>query len=163
MTLKYTQFITLSYCRATIFIKNKKFKYFYFIISGLTGFLRKIQMDDYQPTMKTDLSYLECMAEGDPVLISEMIEIFSTQVMEYTGLMHEYLEREDWQELSKLAHKAKSSAAIMGMKGLTEKLKKLEKLAKEEKEVNSFPGYIEHFSVTSREAVTELNKYLSTL
>ena len=161
--MKYTQFTTLSYCRAAIFIKNKKIKYFYFIISGLTIFPEKMQLIYRQSIMKTNLSYLESMAEGDPVLISEMIEIFSTQVMEYTGLMHEFLEREDWQELSKLAHKAKSSVAIMGMKGLTEKLRKLEKLAKEEKEVNSFPGYIEYFSVASREAVTELNKYLSTL
>ena len=113
--------------------------------------------------MKTDLSYLESMAEGDTDLISEMIEIFSTQVIEFSDLMQEYLEREDWQELSKLAHKSKSAVTIMGMKDLAEKLRKLEELAKEEKDVKSFPGYIEYFTAASREAVSELNNYLSTL
>ena len=113
--------------------------------------------------MKTDISYLESMAEGDKVLISEMIKIFSTQVKEYSDLMHEYLEREDWQELSKLAHKSKSSVTIMGMKALAKKLRKLEEMAKEEKDVQSIPGYVEYFTAASREAVSELNNYLSAL
>ena len=113
--------------------------------------------------MKTNLSYLQSVAEGDQGLISEMIEIFSTQVKEFSVLMNDYLKREDWQELSKLAHKAKSSAAIMGMRSLTEKLRELEKLANEEKEVHSYPGYIDYFTEASREAVAELTDYLSTL
>lgn len=113
--------------------------------------------------MKTDLSYLENMAEGNPGLISEMIEIFSTQVDEFTRLMNDYLAKKKWQELSKLAHKAKSSVAIMGMSSLAEKLKELEQLAKEEKEVDSFSEYIDLFTTASKEAVTELNNYLTTL
>ena len=105
---------------------------------------------------------LESMTEGDAGLISEMIEIFSTQVIEYGNLMGDYLEREDWQELSKLAHKAKSSVAIMGMTVLAEKLRKLERLAKEEKEVNSFPEFVAFYNTASRNAVTELNDYLTT-
>ena len=112
--------------------------------------------------MNTNLSYLESMTEGDTGLISEMIEIFSTQVVEFSELMQEFLERKDWQELSKLAHKAKSSVAIMGLTVLSEKLRDLEKLAKEEKEVHSYPEYIDFFNTASRDAVTELNNYLTT-
>ena len=111
--------------------------------------------------MKTDLSYLKSMTEGDRELISEMIEIFSTQVEEYNGLMQDYLRQKDWQELSRLAHKAKSSVAIMGMKELADKLRKLEVMAKEEKEVHSFPSYVEYFNIACNEAITELNEYLS--
>ena len=95
--------------------------------------------------MKTDLSYLESMTEGDAGLISEMIEIFSTQVIEFSGLMQQHLEQKDWQKLSKLAHKAKSSVSIMGMTELSEKLRNLETLAKEEKDVHSYPEYIDLF------------------
>jgi HPt (histidine-containing phosphotransfer) domain-containing protein len=112
--------------------------------------------------MNTDLSYLESMTEGDTVLISEMIEIFSTQVVEFGKQMQELLERKNWQELSKLAHKAKSSVAIMGMTALSEKLRDLEKLSKEEKEVHSYPEYIDFFNTASRDAVAELNNYLTT-
>ena len=113
--------------------------------------------------MNTDLSYLQSVSDGDPQLITEMIEIFSTQVREFSRLMYDYLEQEDWQELSKLAHKAKSSVAIMGMKDLSEKLRKLEKLAQEEKEVQKIPGFIDYFTVASGEAVAELTEYLSTI
>jgi HPt (histidine-containing phosphotransfer) domain-containing protein len=112
--------------------------------------------------MKTNLSYLLSVAEGDQELISEMIEIFSTQVREFSGLMNVYLKRGDWQELSKIAHKAKSSVAIMGMRDVTKKLRELEKLAKEEKQVHSYPGYIDYFTEASREAVAELTNYLSS-
>ena len=112
--------------------------------------------------MNTDLSYLESMTEGDAGLISEMIEIFSTQVIEFGNLMEDYLGRKDWQELSKLAHKAKSSLAIMGMTALAGKLRDLERLAKEEREVHTFPEYIDLFNTASRNAVTELNNYLTT-
>ena len=92
------------------------------------------------------------MAEGDPGLISEMIEIFSTQVSEFRKLM---------QELSKLAHKAKSSVAIMGMTELADQLRELEMLAREEKQTESYPGYIKFFTTASKDAVTELNNYLA--
>ncbi len=101
------------------------------------------------------------MAEGDPGLISEMIEIFSTQVSEFRKLMQEFLERKDWQELSKLAHKAKSSVAIMGMTELADQLRELEMLAREEKQTESYPGYIKFFTTASKDAVTELNNYLA--
>ena len=112
--------------------------------------------------MKTDLSYLESMAEGNPGLIREMIEIFSTQVAEFSIQMQEYLENRDWQELSKLAHKAKSSVAIMGMRELAGKLRELETLTKEGREIESYPGYIELFTAASADAVKELNNYLAS-
>ena len=113
--------------------------------------------------MITDLSYLENMTDGDAGLISEMIEIFSTQVREFSGLMKKHLDSGNWQELSKLAHKAKSSVAIMGMRGLAEKLKELEILAQDENEVQSFPRYIENYILTSEEAVSELQDYMTNL
>jgi HPt (histidine-containing phosphotransfer) domain-containing protein len=113
--------------------------------------------------MITNLSYLEGMTEGDSGLITEMIGIFSTQVTEFSTLMHNYLEQKNWQELSKLVHKAKSSVAIMGMTELTEKLRKFEKLTMEEKEVHTYPDYVNSFTTASRDAVTELNNYLTTL
>ena len=111
--------------------------------------------------MKTDLSYLESMAEGDPGLIREMIGIFSTQVAEFSSLMQVHLEKKDWQELGKLAHKAKSSVAIMGMKELAEKLNELEILTQDGRQVQSYPGYIDLFLAASEDAVNELNIYLA--
>ncbi len=109
--------------------------------------------------MKTDLSYLEAMTEGNKGLIKELIGIFSTQVTEYSGQLHKFLEDKNWTELSKLAHKAKSTVAIMGMKELSEKLKQLELLSKEGKERESYAGLIDFFNSECKEAVLELQHY----
>ena len=109
--------------------------------------------------MKTDLSYLEAMTEDDKGLIKELIGIFSTQVVEYSDQLHKFLEEKNWTELSKLAHKAESTVAIMGMKELSEKLKQLELRSKEGKETESYAGMIEFFNSECKEAVLELQHY----
>lgn len=109
--------------------------------------------------MKTDLSYLEAMTEDDKGLIKELIGIFSTQVKEYSDQMQKYLGEQNWLGLSKLAHKAKSTVAIMGMRELSEKLKQLEMLAKEEKKTGSYATIIDNFTTECKEAVSELQHY----
>jgi HPt (histidine-containing phosphotransfer) domain-containing protein len=42
--------------------------------------------------------------------------------------MHQLADQEKWEELGKLAHKAKASASIMGMSDLAAELKQLEQL-----------------------------------
>ena len=110
--------------------------------------------------MKTDLNYLEAMTEGDKGLIKELIGIFSTQVEEYATLMHNLLEDQNWTELSKLAHKAKSTVAIMGMRNLAKELKQLEFLASKEEETDSYAAYVDNFTMECKEAVTELQQYI---
>jgi len=109
--------------------------------------------------MNTDLNYLESMTEGDKGLIKELIGIFSTQVKEYSAQMQKFLDEKNWDELSKLAHKAKSTVAIMGMKDLSEILKQLELLAKEGKKVDTYSEMIDHFSSECKIAIAELKLY----
>ena len=111
--------------------------------------------------MKTDLSYLVDMTEGNKGLISEMIEIFSTQVNQYRSLMLQFYIEENWEEISQLAHKAKSSVAIMGMKDLAQKLKELELLARDGKDTESYPVMIDDFRNECKIAITELQDYVS--
>lgn len=113
----------------------------------------------YQEYMKTDLRYLEEMTEGDRALIKELIGIFSTQVEEYSLQLQVLLDENNWSELSKLAHKAKSSVAIMGMNELAGKLKSLEVLAGEGNDTDSFQELVDAFKSDSAIAVKELRKY----
>ncbi len=109
--------------------------------------------------MTTDLSYLETMTEGDKVLIRELIGIFSTQVEEYGKQMQIFLEENNWKELSKLAHKAKSSVAIMGMKELAEEMKQLEISASKEEKTDTFSSQVKRFRSQCYDAVLELQQY----
>ena len=83
--------------------------------------------------MITDLSYLRNMTDGNPELIREMIEIFLDQVNEYIREMQQSYEQKNWQALSRIAHKAKSSVVIMGMHNLADMLNELELLSKKPK------------------------------
>ncbi len=109
--------------------------------------------------MRTNLSYLESMTEGNKELIAELIGIFSTQVVEYSEQMLSLFKDKNWSELSKMAHKAKSSVAIMGMKDLSDELKRLEIMARKGEDEDSYEAIIDHFAAECKEAVSELQQY----
>ena len=106
--------------------------------------------------MITDLNYLKTMSGGDSKFIREMIELFSEQIDEYKLIMPELLQKKKYDELSKVAHKAKSSVAVMGMSEAAEILKELEILAQGGLEVEQYASMIDEFLEQSQLALKEL-------
>jgi len=106
--------------------------------------------------MITDLNYLKTMSGGDSKFIREMIGLFREQIEEYKIIMPELLQKKDYDGLSKIAHKAKSSVAVMGMSQVAELLKDLEIITHEEREVERYEALIIHFLEQSELAVIEL-------
>ena len=106
--------------------------------------------------MITDLNYLKTMSGGDSKFIREMIDLFREQIEEYKSIMPELLQKGDYDGLSKVAHKAKSSVAVMGMIQVAELLKELEILANEQKEVDRYESMVTHFLEQSELAIVEL-------
>jgi HPt (histidine-containing phosphotransfer) domain-containing protein len=107
-------------------------------------------------TVKLDLSYLENMSGGDKGLMKEMFDIFKEQVPEFVTEMNSCLENEDWKKLASIAHKAKSSIAIIGLNDLTEELKKFENNVIQINNVSGFKSFILHFEETCKQAVIQL-------
>ncbi len=66
--------------------------------------------------------------------------------------------RKDYDGLSKMAHKAKSSVAVMGMTEVADLLKELEILSHKEKEVDRYESLIAHFLEQSELAIIELER-----
>jgi HPt (histidine-containing phosphotransfer) domain-containing protein len=108
--------------------------------------------------MITDLSYLKTMSGGDADFIAEMIGLFREQVGEYAEQMPQLLGERDYDGLSKLAHKAKSSVAVMGMTGVADLLTELEKLANEGKDTDRYEGMVNEFLEKNWLAVEELEQ-----
>jgi HPt (histidine-containing phosphotransfer) domain-containing protein len=106
--------------------------------------------------MITDLNYLKTMSGGDSVFIREMIKLFREQIDEYRVQMPELLRNKDYSSLSKMAHKAKSSVAVMGMSKVAELLKELEILAHDGKEVERYDSMVGEFLSQSQLAIEEL-------
>lgn len=113
--------------------------------------------------MKTDLNYLKTMSGGDTRLINEMIDIFRDQVDEFSQEFNTLLEKNDYINLGKLAHKAKSSVAIMGMNDLAEKLKELELLTRKGEKSEKYPEYIRIFNTDCKIALKELDDFQQSL
>ncbi len=113
--------------------------------------------------MVTDMNYLQTMSGGDRDLIIEMINIFKVQVNEFNQDFHKHLERKNYADLGKLAHKAKSSVAIMGMNELSKELKELELLVKNGEKTEKYQEYIEHFKTECKLALKELEEYQKSL
>lgn len=109
--------------------------------------------------MRTNLDYIRSMSGDSPELIIELIDIFNDQVIEFAEIMQDNLNNKDYDALERIAHKAKSTVAIMGMTELTSKLKVLEVNSKKLENIDTFQELVDYFKEESLEAINELNQY----
>ena len=114
-------------------------------------------------TKVVDMTYLREMTEGDNDLLKEMFDIFFVQVEEFKEEMNKYFSEKNYDDLAKVAHKAKSSIAIMGMSELADDLKKFELMLKKSEEIDQYPKYISKFENQCQLAVEELKELYKEL
>jgi hypothetical protein len=103
-----------------------------------------------------NLNYLESMADGDPVIIKEMKDIFIAQVPVFIENLNKYLKEGRYIELGKEAHKAKSSVMIMGMNDLSKDLKTLQLATIAGTNEESYPSFVRKFELQCLSAIEEL-------
>jgi len=109
-----------------------------------------------------NMEYLDSVSGGDTEIINEIFLIFKDQSVEIYNEMKSLLSDGNYINLGLLAHKAKSSVAIMGMNDLATMLKTFELQAKEGKEAHMYETYINRFRDETTEAVRELEHIIST-
>jgi HPt (histidine-containing phosphotransfer) domain-containing protein len=110
-----------------------------------------------------NMDYLEMVAGGDPELLKELIGMFRDQVAEFNSEMNLLLREKNYYALGNLAHKAKSSVAIMGMDSLANMLKNFELQAKDGKYIDKYESYISRFMNDTRSALAELDMLINNL
>jgi len=88
-----------------------------------------------------------------------MIDIFVIQVEEMWNEMQYLNHKKDYESLGNLAHKAKSSVAIMGMNNLSEILKKLEISCRNHTDIEIYQDIINNFKAVCLMAIEELQNY----
>ncbi len=109
-----------------------------------------------------NMEYLDSVSGGDTEIINEIFLIFKDQSVEIYNEMKSLLSDSNYINLGLLAHKAKSSVAIMGMNDLATMLKTFELQAKEGRETHLYESYINRFRDETTEAVKELEHIIST-
>ena len=108
-----------------------------------------------------NIAYLESVTGGDIEIMQEVINIFIDQVPEFVTEMRSLYENHDYYNLGLLAHKAKSSVAIMGMEELSLMLKEFEINAKESIFPEKYHTYISKFEKDTADAIIELKAYIT--
>ena len=108
-----------------------------------------------------NLGYLESMSMGSDEMVNEMIQIFLDQIPEFTEGLADLLNQKDFIALGALAHKAKSSVAVMGMDDLASKLKDLELKAKAGEDQASYPALVDEFLKQIQITESEFKTYLA--
>ena len=107
--------------------------------------------------------YLNSVTGGEKGIMTEIINMFREQVVEFHSEMQKLLAEKQYTMLGMLAHKAKSSVAIMGMDSLALVLKQFELEAKEAKGIENYDTYIKKFGNDTAEAVKELDDLLNKM
>jgi HPt (histidine-containing phosphotransfer) domain-containing protein len=115
---------------------------------------------DYE-YIKTE--YLEMVAGGDSDLLKELVTMFRDQVAQFNHEMKAHFEEKNYKALGNLAHKAKSSVAIMGMDSLANMLKTFELQAAEEKNIDMYELYIKRFDNDTKYALDELDSLIKNI
>jgi len=100
--------------------------------------------------------YLDSVSGGDPEITREIIVMFKSQSIEIYNEMNSHLSSKNYFMLGQLAHKAKSSVAIMGMNDLALMLKNFELKAKDGTDPELYESYISRFKAETDGAVIEL-------
>jgi len=106
--------------------------------------------------------YLDSVSGGDNEIIIEIVGIFREQASEICNEMRALLSEKKYHALGLLAHKAKSSVAIMGMNDLALMLKTFELQAKEGKGTEEYDNYISRFKNDTCEALKELDDLINS-
>jgi HPt (histidine-containing phosphotransfer) domain-containing protein len=102
------------------------------------------------------LEILETVSEGDPEIVREIVDIFKSQAKEIYEEMKILFAEKNYDALGLLAHKAKSSVAIMGITELAAMLKTFEIQARKGIDPQMYETYIERFRSDVDSALVEL-------
>ena len=84
-----------------------------------------------------NLDYLKLMADGDRDMEKVMLEMLLTELPSEFDKMKSLQHSQDWQELSKVSHKMKSTLAFIGNEEITAANLKVEQLTKQESPPNN--------------------------
>lgn len=92
-----------------------------------------------QQAVLYDLSYLNQVFQGNRDMINNIIHLFLQQVPEYIREMEECVRKNEPLSLHPLAHKAKSSVSMLGIKDMESDILKIEQDSKHLRNLDQLP------------------------
>ncbi|MCZ8284147.1 MAG: ATP-binding protein, partial [Bacteroidia bacterium] len=114
------------------------------------------------PAEKLDLSDLYEMAKGNKTFMREMSEMFVAQNPGDMAELEKAVADDDYERISDVAHRMKTSVGFMGLKALMQPLNEIEQLGKEKKNPDAIRERLMPVKTTCARAVGELNSLLQS-
>ena len=113
-------------------------------------------MDNHKKKYKViDINKLQEYIGEDKQVMKEFLELFITQSSNDIAIIYKSIKNEDYDEISKQAHKLKSTYACMGIIKAYELLSEIEYLANDDKEYENILTCFEEFLHIQDLAITE--------
>lgn len=110
-----------------------------------------------------DLSYLEQVCSGNKALVTKMIDLFIQQTPLQMAQMWEHATAGDWHKFFTVAHKVKSSLAMMGVRSLESSMENLEEYSKHKIKLDAVPDLLKHVESTCNHILKEIENSYRTL
>lgn len=107
-----------------------------------------------------DLSYLNQVFQGNKQMINNIITMFIKQVPEYIHEMEECVVRADLEALHPLAHKAKSSIAMLGLKNMEQIILEIEHNSRNNMNSDELPNLVKKASAEVKGVTSRLEQVL---
>jgi HPt (histidine-containing phosphotransfer) domain-containing protein len=109
-----------------------------------------------------DLSYLNQIFQGNKEMVNNIIKLFLEQVPEYIEEMQECVDRNDLRSLHPLAHKAKSSVAMLGLKNMETSIIQIEQDSKHNRNLDTLPNLVGSVKCECDLVYAQLRELLNT-
>ncbi len=110
--------------------------------------------------LRYDLSYLNQVFQGNREMINNIINLFIQQVPDYIHEMEECVRKNEPLSLHPLAHKAKSSVSMLGIKDMETDILQIEQDSKHLRNLDRLPSLVENVKRNYQAVFVQLKEAL---
>ncbi len=103
-----------------------------------------------------NFDYLNKISKGNADFKNEMLDLFRKQLPKIKNDLNEALQQKNYDELSAVAHKAKSSFSMFGIEELRQSMFMLETDAKKKVNITEYPKIIDRFNKLYEQIFSEI-------
>ncbi len=110
-----------------------------------------------------NLEYMDIMSDGDDSMKKVMLEMLVDELPMEIEKMETLCHETQWNEVSSVSHKLKSTLAFVGNDEMTAANKNIESFAKNEENLNQIPVLVNTLKSLCPRTLSELNQELERL
>ncbi len=118
-------------------------------------------IEEHNSEASFDLSYLNQVFQGNKQMINQIISMFIKQVPTYFNQMEECIVRAEYSALHPLAHKAKSSIAMLGLKEMETLVLEIERSSKTGQNTEQLAELVKQVNAECSQVKTTLEQIIN--